>query len=613
MFLPLDEVHLMVRKSAATLALIPSAMLMWWNAGDAQSTQGVNAVKSEVSAAEINRTLRAIDVDRTSGSEGERASALYLDRTLGEYGIAHTMYESRLYLSWPGRAELTVRGIGAIHAKTAAFSAATPPEGVRGRLAFEPKLTRRTDQSLAFDAAVRGQIPVVRGIADTEALVLAGQQAGALAVVQIDQTDMLHEDIVTTTWGTPTPESAIRLPRIPYLCITKTDGERLTSAAIKGPITATLNAEVTRGWRTLPVVVADVPGRTPDFVLVATHLDAWYHGMTDTGGSVASILDMARVLHRHASELQRGVRFAWWTGHSFGRYAASGWYVDRFWTDLDRHCVAYTNLDGPGRRGSRLDAVSANGWPGLVEYARDSAERIAGKAPVAGRSASGPFRPGRDSDSAFQGLGIPFFSIGVPGPERGSPDVDSAGRIVYWHTPEDTFDKLDMKALELDTQYRLAQLYELATMRVLPHRLEPIAAGYVGAVKDLAAAVGSVFDLTSTLKLATSLDEAAARFDQAGRPLRDGDAAAFNALVVRLTDQLNSTLYTAAGRFDQDPAAELPVLPLLARVKDLASLPRESDEFGFLETAMIRGRNNVDATLRKATDAIEGYLSRRAR
>jgi len=307
------------------------------------------------------------------------------------------------------------------------------------------------------------------------------------------------------------------------------------------------------------------------------------------------------------------VRFAWWTGHSFGRYAGSGWYADRFWTDLDRHCVAYTNLDGPGRRGSRLDAVSANGWPGLVEYARDSAERIAGKAPVAGRSASGPFRPGRDSDSAFQGLGIPFFSIGVPGPERGSPDVDSAGRIVYWHTPEDTFDKLDMKALELDTQYRIAQLYELATMRVLPHRLEPIAAGYVGAVKDLAAAAGSVFDLTSTLKLATSLDEAAARFDQAGRPLRDGDAAAFNALVVRLTDQLNSTLYTAAGRFDQDPAAELPVLPLLARVKDLASLPRESDEFGFLETAMIRGRNNVDATLRKATDAIEGYLSRRAR
>ena len=55
------------------------------------------------------------------------------------------------------------------------------------------------------------------------------------------------------------------------------------------------------------------------------------------------------------------------------------------------------------------------------------------------------------------------------------------------------------------------------------------------------------------------------------------------------------------------------MLPLLARVKDLMSLPRESDEFGFLETAMIRGRNHVDTTLRKATDAIEGHLSRLAR
>lgn len=93
----------------------------------------------------------------------------------------------------------------------------------------------------------------------------------------------------------------------------------------------------------------------------------------------------------------------------------------------------------------------------------------------------------------------------------------------------------------------------------------------------------------------------------------DADSAAFNALVVRLTHRLNSTLYTASGRFDQDPAAELPVLPLLARIKDLASLSRESDEFGFLETAMIRGRNNVDATLRMATDAIEAYLSQPAR
>jgi hypothetical protein len=345
-------------------------------------------------------------------------------------------------------------------------------------------------------------------------------------------------------------------------------------------------------------------------VLVATHLDAWYHGMTDTGGSVASILDMARVLQRHRGELERGVRFCWWTGHSFGRYAGSGWYVDRFWADLDRHGVAYTNLDGPGRRGSRLGAVTFSAWPGLTEYARESAERLTGKPPAAGRGGTRTFRPGRDSDSAFQGLGIPLFSIGVPGPDKGDPDVDTAGRIVYWHTAEDTFDKLDMKALELDTQYRVAQLHDLATMRVLPHRLEPIAAAYVAVLGDLSAGAGSAFDLTSTLKIATALEEAAGRFDRLARPTTDAGVAELNGLVVRLTHELNSTLYTTSGRFDQDPAAELPVLPLLARVKDLSTLSRDGDAFGFLETQIIRARNEVESRLRTATEAIDGYLPR---
>jgi len=63
---------------------------------------------------------------------------------------------------------------------------------------------------------------------------------------------------------------------------------------------------MTRAWKTVPIVIADVPGRSPDFLLVGTHIDAWYRGMTDTAGSVASILDMARVL--------QGTRVNWREG-----------------------------------------------------------------------------------------------------------------------------------------------------------------------------------------------------------------------------------------------------------------------------------------------------------
>jgi hypothetical protein len=564
---------------------------------------------SEVSIANIEQTLHAIDVDRTSGSAGERTSAEYLARKLAEYGVAHTVYESRLYLSWPGRADVTVPGIGTLHGKTAAFSGATSRDGLRGQLLFDAKLTRRVDRSLVFDSNVHGRVPVVRGIADTEALVLAAQQGGAVAVLQIDETDTLHEDIVTTTWGTPVPDTVGRLPTIPYVCITKSDGQSLGRADANAPVT--LNVEVTRAWKTIPIVVAEVPGRTADFILVATHLDAWYHGMTDTGGSDASLLEMARVLQRHAGELARGVRFAWWTGHSFGRYAGSAWYADRFWADLDQHGVAYTNLDGPGRRRSRLNEVSAAGWPGLDAYARESAVRLTGKTPAPPRAQASAFRPGRDSDSSFQGLGIPFFSIGVPGPDRASGDIDVAGRVAYWHTAEDTYDKLDLRVLERDTQYRLAQIYDLATSRALPHRLEPIAAAYVAALNDIARSAKSAFDLAPTQKLATALRDIAARFDAAPKPTTDPAAAVFNALLVHLTHRLNATLYTKAGRFDQDPAADLPILPLLARAKDLATLPLDGDEFGFLETELIRGRNQVDAVLRETAADLDGYLGSR--
>jgi hypothetical protein len=567
-------------------------------------------VASEVSISEIEKTLHAIDVDRTAASDGERASAEYLDRKLTEYGVAHTVYNARLFLSWPGRASLSVEGLPAMNAKTAAFAAATPADGVSAALIVNPALTRHVDQTLTFGPEVRGKIPVVRGISDTEALVLAGQRAGARAIVQIDATDTLHEDIVTTTWGAPTTESAERLPTIPFVTITKSDGDRLLGAAVKG-VTARVTAEVTRGWRGEPIVVADVRGGSADFVLIATHLDAWYRGMTDTGGSDASILEMARVLQKHKGELARGVRFAWWTGHSFGRYAGSAWYVDRYWADLDRHCIAYTNLDGPGRRGSRVDAVSASGWPGIADYTRESAIRISGKTPGGGRASTAGtggrvFRPGRDSDSSFQGLGVPFFSIGVPGPAQASGDIDAVGRVAYWHAPDDTFDKLDLHALELDTQYRVAQLYELATLPAVPLQIEPIAASYVAALKDLSSA-GTSFDLTPTLKLATALDEAAARFDRAPRT----DAPAFNTFVVRLTHQLNSMLYTKAGRFDQDPAAAMPVLPLLARVRDLAALSKDTDEYGFLETELIRGRNAVDGALQRALDELASYEGHR--
>ena len=79
--------------------------------------------------------------------------------------------------------------------------------------------------------------------------------------------------IATTIWGSPTTESASRIARIPIIGIKKSEGDRLKAALTASP-KVRLKTKVTQGWATAPVVIADVPGKSPDFVMVATHLDA---------------------------------------------------------------------------------------------------------------------------------------------------------------------------------------------------------------------------------------------------------------------------------------------------------------------------------------------------
>jgi hypothetical protein len=565
------------------------------------------ALPKTISALEIEKTVRAVNFDRTSGREGEQKAAAYLEQKLKEYGVKATRYDVKAFLSWPGKAELTAF-LGepvTMKAVAPAFGGSTQPDGLTAEIVFA---LPQTDSPgwMAPSVDLRGRILVAPGLVSPES-VRRAQEFGAVGLIHINENDILHEMIATTIWGTPTTASAARLPRIPVLSIGKSGGDRLRTAASRGQVAVKMVAQVDRAWASIPLVVADVPGAGPEFVLVTTHLDSWYEGITDTAGTVASMLEMARVLQGQRARFRRGVRFAWWPGHSTGRYAGSSWYADRFWSDLDRNCIAYMNFDIVGVRGARTDAVEAGGWPGMAEYSARFARTF--KVKLAAETIPSPFRPGRDSDSSFQGLGIPEFHVGVPGPPKGHPDLESGGTLKYWHTRDDKLDKIDFKALTLDAQYRVAIIADLATLAVVPHQVAPIAQGYVKALDALAGAAGDRFDLSSVRAAANALAAVATRLDGAARPTRPDGVAALNRALVHVTHALNGALYSGAGRFDQDPAAPMPILPQLARVRDLARLEVKSDEYGFLETELIRGRNLVESVLREAAEELQAALA----
>lgn len=105
------------------------------------------------------------------------------------------------------------------------------------------------------------------------------------------------------------------------------------------------------------------------------------------------------------------------------------------------------------------------------------------------------------------------------------------------------------------------------------------------------------------------MEETATAFTGAIDELEAAAAGRFDLAPVRRGHRLNSVLYTKEGRFDQDSAASVPILPLLARVRELATLAPESDAYGFLERELLRGRNALESALKESARAIDRYLA----
>src|SRR5699024_10089069 len=117
--------------------------------------------------------------------------------------------------------------------------------------------------------------------------------------------------------------------------ITLNNGLKLERTLAHGAVWATVHSDVKTAWAELPLVIADVPGRESDnFLLVGSHIDSWYEGITDNATGDASLLELARVLAEFEEKLTHGVRFAWWPGHSTGRYSGSTWYADTYFMEL---------------------------------------------------------------------------------------------------------------------------------------------------------------------------------------------------------------------------------------------------------------------------------------
>ncbi len=570
-------------------------------------------------AIDAERMMRDVEylstLQRYAGTEDEAKAFQYIADQCRAAGIEDVReYAFDAFLSFPIKGTLTIEGIGPVKVKTRAFATSTNGREVSGEIVFVPTKGGTAlfsgDGSHDYDDLdVRGKIVISdRGRPDT---ILAAGRAGALCHIHYwaSDEDAIHEQITTTIWGTPTPETIGRLPIIPSLGVTRNDGLRIAEAAKAGGLRGTFSTVVQTEWRRVPIVVAHISGTySDDFAFANGHVDSWYYGTTDNATGNAACLELARIAWLARDELARGVRIAWWTGHSQGRYAGSAWYADNFWEDLHEHAVININIDSPGAKGAtRYDVVTMG-----AETERFGTEMIR---VLTGQHAEAE-RPTRAGDQSFWGPGVPSLYMLLSNlPKEQWAAVGGCGMNWWWHTESDTIETADRDVLALDVRIYAATLARFCGGPVLPFTLADAAREIDDLLAQYEQQAAGRFDLTlararaaEAIRATEALDARARALIEANASPDDPEARAVVAAQKAVTRALVPLRYTAGNRFDHDPAMPAPALQLLRDLPLLVTFPPESDGARFLTTALVRKRNAVCAALREATLAAQAVM-----
>ena len=569
----------------------------------------IEAAKAEITVEAMDRELDSIvQYDRLSGSPGEIAAVNYLVRTLEEEGIQVAVDTFLAFVSDPVSATVEVPGTDfAPEAITVSGSGNVQnlqaPLVDVGSLRDLPPLLTETGERLILDADgpqgsmeipgypnLQGRIALVMGQPRPDPVIQLSEM-GAVGVVFVNPEEWLNDLTTTSVWGTPSLRDYHRIPTLPVAQVKRSDGDRLRSMMAAGSVQLRMSTETRTGWKPLHLAVATIPGPTPDspYVLAGGHLDAWYYGGTDNAGANVAMLEMARAFSRHQDQMLRGLVVAWWPGHSNGRYAGSTWYVDQKFDELRRRALAYVNFEGLGQiEAKRFGAVATASLAGLAQSVMldEAGESIR------------PSPPGRNSDQSFNGVGLPLLQFNH---SRLSED----GGYWWWHTPDDTRDKVDAQVLKTD-----ADLYASALARLLADPAYP--ANLSATVNHLGALLGNRqeragdhLDLSEALarqrELVSEVDWIETLLPSEGVP--EVDLAR-----VALLRPLHRIIYTNLGPYHPDPAVTVGLLPGLNAVDMLTSNDPDTDRYRLALTTLQRERARILEALDEARARSEELL-----
>ena len=530
---------------------------------------------------------------RYSGTEEGEAAVSYLEEKLSGYGIPFEQCEYDGFFSIPVSGSAKVDGaeyplVGDVYSAEAA--------GIRGVLYYdalskEKGLTKNQEKE-RFEA-FRDKIVLTwdaKGVFARKAM-----EAGAKAVLHICATkgDYIHHSNIGTIWGTPGFDEAAYMEFLPSAGIRRADGEALIEKLAAGELDAEVTIKMETKICRSSMVIVDIKGKSDSFVLVSGHYDSWYEGITDNAVSDAILLEYARVLYEHRAELKRGVRIAWWSGHSDGRFSGSTWYCDSHYADLRKNCVAHVNLDLTGCKNSDQIVARTSGSEG-VSYTADLIEKYTGKRPDA-------YTPMvRGADQSFWGAYVPITIMlkYEPLPENRLSNCPSGGP--WWHTPKDTIDKLDEKIMMRDAKINLEIVDDIQSSKMIPVNIPVFLEDLDGRLEKTLSGLAPEFD-TEEIRTAWSgakkaLEHAAERAES----MEDSDL-----FLKETVGKLLHVVYCRRAPYQHDYGDGFGIFGALGRCKGITRENAPLDVYVMAKSEYLRMKNRLCVGLKEIQEQAE--------
>ena len=389
------------------------------------------------------------------GVAGFRAAGVDVHTEKYTLPVAWSEGETRLEVIGAERFPVSLVSLG--------LSPATPAGGIEGVLV---NIGNGTEADFArAGSAVKGAILIVHTEVSytwvdlfneyktPPAIIERGVKAGAAAILWTGERErkLLYRHTNSTDG---------RLERIPQAVVAREDGLRLERAAMASPGKVRLRLTMPNkigGPVEQQNVVAEIRGyeKPDEIVVLGAHLDSWElgTGALDNGCNAALVVEAARAIKASGLLPRRTIRFILFSGEEEGLFG-SWQYVKEHRAELDRYRAVVIFDSGIGR----VTGYSLGGRHDIEPAVREILK------PFAGWDV--------DNHTYDADWGTDHFDFLLEGVPNLVANQEVANYLANYHGASDTFEKVDIRELKLNTVLAAVTVWGIAD------RAEPIGPRY---------------------------------------------------------------------------------------------------------------------------------------